>query len=156
VILDGDDPVEAGAGGEAEGASDDVDTGRIERDASLYNTFATSELASAPTKSTDASGPWYDVEEGRYTEEPATGLGSSEQHSVPSAPAQAQPQTLPQSSKPLQDQTNQQGLDDITRSTSVESAFHFLPKPSDSGDNGWTDESMAELEKELGLALEEE
>jgi hypothetical protein len=106
VILDGDDPVEAGAGGEAEGASDDVDTGRIERDASLYNTFATSELASAPIKSTDASGPWYDVEEGRYTEEPVTGFGSSEQHSVPSAPAQAQPQTLPQSSKPLQDQTN--------------------------------------------------
>jgi len=38
----------------------------------------------------------------------------------------------------------------------VESAFHFLPKPSDSGDDGWTNESMAELEKELGLALEEE
>jgi hypothetical protein len=38
----------------------------------------------------------------------------------------------------------------------VESAFHFLPKPSDSSDDGWTDESMAELEKELGLALEEE
>jgi hypothetical protein len=84
VILDGDDPVEVGAGGEAEGASDDVDTGRIERDASLYNTFVILELASAPTKSTDASGLWYDVEEGRYTEEPATGFGFFEQHSVPS------------------------------------------------------------------------
>jgi hypothetical protein len=75
---------------------------------------------------------------------------------VLSAPAQAQSQTLPQSSKSLQDQTNQQGLDDIIRSTSVKFAFHFLPKPSDSGDNGWIDESMAKLEKELGLALEEE
>jgi hypothetical protein len=75
VILDNDDLVEAGARDEAEGASGDVDTGCIEQDTSLYNTFATSELA-------------------------------SELHGVPSAPAQAQPQTLPQSSKPLQDQTN--------------------------------------------------
>jgi hypothetical protein len=37
----------------------------------------------------------------------------------------------------------------------VESALHSLPKSSDSGDNGWTDNSMAELEKELGLALKE-
>jgi hypothetical protein len=35
---------------------------------------------------------------------------------------------------------------------SVESALHSLPKSSD-GDDGWTDEKMAELEKELGLAL---
>jgi hypothetical protein len=126
VILDNDDdPDEAGAGDEAEGASSDVDTGSIERDASLHNTFATSELASEP-------------------------------HHVPPAPAQAQPQTLPQSSKPLQDQTKQQGVGTITRSTSVESVLHSLPKPSDSGDDGWTDESMAELDKELGLALIEQ
>jgi hypothetical protein len=31
-----------------------------------------------------------------------------------------------------------------------------LPKPSNYSDDGWTDDSMAELEKELGLALEEE
>ena len=86
----------------------------------------------------------------------ATSELASEPHGVPSTPAQAQPHTLPQSFKPLQDQINQQGVDNITRSTLVESAFHFLPKPSDSGDDGWTDESMAELEKELGLALEEE
>jgi hypothetical protein len=133
VILDNDDPDEAGATGEAEGASGNVDTRRIERDASLHNTVATLELALAPTKSTDASGPWYDVKESRYTEEPATGLGSS-------APAQAQPQSLPQSlpqsSKLLQDQTNQQGVDDITRSTSVESVLYSLPKSSDSGDDG--------------------
>jgi hypothetical protein len=39
---------------------------------------------------------------------------------------------------------------------SVESAPHSLPKPSNNVDDGWTDDSMAELEKELGLALEEE
>jgi hypothetical protein len=38
----------------------------------------------------------------------------------------------------------------------VESVFHFLPKLFNSSDDGWTIESMAELEKELGLALEEE
>lgn len=43
----------------------------------------------------------------------------------------------------------------ITRSASVEPALCSFPKPSDSGD-GWTEENMAELEKELGLALEEE
>jgi hypothetical protein len=81
---------------------------------------------------------------------------ASEPHGVPSTPAQAQPHTLPQSSKPLQDQTNQQGVDDITQSTSVEFALHSLPKPFDSGDDRWTNENMAELEKELGLALEEQ
>jgi len=39
---------------------------------------------------------------------------------------------------------------------SVGSALHSLPKPSNNGDDGWTDNSMAELEKELGLALEEQ
>jgi hypothetical protein len=96
-------------------------------------------------KQHETSGPWYDVEEGRYVEETTPGLGSHEQHSVPSAPAQAQP---------LQDQTHQQGVGSITRSTSVESALHPLPKSSDSGDDGWTDENMAELEKEPGLAWE--
>jgi hypothetical protein len=100
MILDDDDSDEASARDEAEGVSGDVDTGRIARDASLHHTFATLELALAPTKSIDTSGLWYDVVE------PAPGLGSCEQHGVPSAPAQAQPQTLPQSSTPLQDQIN--------------------------------------------------
>jgi len=39
---------------------------------------------------------------------------------------------------------------------SIESALHPLPKLPDSGNNGWTHDSMAELEKELGLALEED
>jgi hypothetical protein len=102
VILDNDnDPDEAGTGFQAEGASGTVDTGRIKGDTSLYNTVPTLELASAPTESIDASGPWYDVEEGRYIGEPAPGLGSHEQYSMPSAPVQAQ------SSTPQQDQTNQ-------------------------------------------------
>jgi hypothetical protein len=84
VILDSDD--DPGAGGQAESASGEVDIGRIDLDASLYSTFVTSELALAPTESINVSGPWYDVEEGRYIKELAQGLGSHEQHSVPSAP----------------------------------------------------------------------
>jgi hypothetical protein len=38
----------------------------------------------------------------------------------------------------------------------VESVLYSFPKSSDSGDNGWTDENMAELEIELGLALGEQ
>jgi hypothetical protein len=38
----------------------------------------------------------------------------------------------------------------------VESALYSLPQSSNSGDDGWTDENMAELEKELGLALGEQ
>jgi hypothetical protein len=63
-------------------------------------------------------------------------LDEAEQHDVSSAPAQAQPQTLPQPSKLLQGRANQQGVGDITRSTSVESALHSLPRLSDSGDDG--------------------
>jgi hypothetical protein len=157
VILDNDDDLDkAGSRGQSEGASDEVDTGHIELDASLRNTSSTSELASAITESTDASGLWYDIEEDRYIEEPAQGLGSHEQHSVPSTPGQAQLQILPQAPKPLPDQTSQQGVDDITRSTPVESTLYSIPQSSDSGNNRWTDESMAELEKELELALEEQ
>lgn len=38
----------------------------------------------------------------------------------------------------------------------MESMLYPLPKPSYSGDDGWTDNSMAELDKELRLALEEQ
>lgn len=76
MILDNDDLDKVHAGGQAEGASSEVDTGCIELDASLHNSLLTSELASAPTDSIDTSGPWYDVEEGRYVEETAPGLGS--------------------------------------------------------------------------------
>jgi hypothetical protein len=80
VILDNNGP------DKAEGASGDIDTGRIEGDESLYNAFVTSELALVPTESINTSGPWYDIEEGRYIEEPALGLGSRESYGVPSAP----------------------------------------------------------------------
>jgi hypothetical protein len=39
---------------------------------------------------------------------------------------------------------------------SIKSMLHPLPKLPDSGNNRWTHDNMAELEKELGLALEEE
>ena len=38
----------------------------------------------------------------------------------------------------------------------MESALHSVLRPSDSGDDRWTDDSIAELEKELSLALEEQ
>ncbi len=38
----------------------------------------------------------------------------------------------------------------------MESAPNSLPKLPINGDDGWTDESIAELDKELGLALEEQ
>jgi hypothetical protein len=33
----------------------------------------------------------------------------------------------------------------------VEFAFKSLPKSSNIGNNGWTDENMAELEEEIGF-----
>jgi hypothetical protein len=158
VILDidvNDAPDEAGAGDQAEGASGRVDTRCIELDTSLHNTLPTSVLPPALTESIDTSGLWYDIEEGCYIEESASGLESNEQHNVPSIPSQAQPQTLPQYPAPLQDQTEQQGIADIIQSTFVESALHFLPKLPNRGDNGWTPENVAELEKELETALRE-
>jgi len=153
MILDDDEEDETGTGNKAKGTSDIVQTVHIEGEAGPLNTLVTSELASGLTKSIDASGLWYDVEKGCYVEELAPGLGPCEQQGVPSTSAQAQPQTLPQSSTPLQDQTNRQGVDSITRSTSVEPAVYSL---SDSGDDGWTVDSMAEFEKELGLVLIEQ
>lgn len=119
-------------------------------DVDLHSTFATSEIASTPTMSIDAYCPSCDVEE------LALGLRPYKQHGIPSASAQAQPQTLPQSSAPQHDQTNQQGIGSVTWSASVGLAPYSLPKPSDSGDDGCTDEDTAELEKELGLALEKQ
>ncbi|KAH6661755.1 hypothetical protein B0J14DRAFT_663176 [Halenospora varia] len=65
---------------------------------------------------------------------------------------------LRQSSKPPQDQINQQDIGNAAQSTSVESAPppHSLPKPSNTGDDGWTEDSMAELEEEMGLAIVEQ
>src|SRR6266536_2425361 len=133
MILDNDESDEAGTEDKAEDAA--------------------SELASRPTKSIDTSGPWYDVEEECWIDEPTPRLGSCEPQGVPPTPTQDQPHTLHQSSRPSQDQINQQDISDIAQSTSVESAPHSLPRPSDNGDAGWTEDSMAELEREVGLAL---
>ncbi len=90
ILDDDDDSDEAGAEDEAEGASRDIDTGRGKRDASPQNTFAISELALGLIEPVDTSGPWYNIEEGRYIKEPVPGPGPREQHGVPSAPVQAQ------------------------------------------------------------------
>jgi hypothetical protein len=82
MILDGDEPHEAGAVDEA----GDVDPRHVEQDANSHDTLAASELASKPTKSIDTSGPWYDVEKGCWIDEPAPRLGSCEQQGVTSAP----------------------------------------------------------------------
>jgi hypothetical protein len=156
MLLDDDDSDMAGVKDKAGDISANVDTRCAEQDTTRHNTFATLDLTSGPVQPIDTSGPWFDLEEGCYVDEPAPGLGLGEQRGVPPATAQTQPQTLHQSSKLLQDQTNQQGVGSITESTSVESALHSLPKRPDSGDDGWTDNSMAELEKELGLAVEEQ
>lgn len=88
MILDNNNDLdEADTRGKAEGASSDIDTKYIKRDAGLRGTFATSELALALIEPIDASGLWYDVKEDRYIEEPAPGLRPHKQHSVPSIPA---------------------------------------------------------------------
>jgi hypothetical protein len=76
MILNDDDSDKACAGDEAEGAISDVDTRRVERDASLYNTLVTSELVLEPVKSIDASCSWDNAENGCYINRPAPGLGS--------------------------------------------------------------------------------
>ena len=56
MILDNDNDLDkARAGGQAEGASSEIDTGCIKLDASLYNSFPTFKLALAPTKPIDTS-----------------------------------------------------------------------------------------------------
>ena len=77
MILYNDDLGEVVTRNEAESTFGNVDTRRIKRNASLHNTFATSECTLTPIESIDASCLWYDVEEGRYIKEPALGLRSS-------------------------------------------------------------------------------
>ena len=154
MIFDDNGADNADAGNEVEGAFGDIDTGRIGRNASPH-IIASSELVSTLTESTNTSGPWYDVEGIYNVSEPAPGPRPQEQHGVPATPAQSQLQTVPRSSTPLQAQISQQDIDDITQNTSMGSAPDSLLNPSDNGNDRWTDESMAELEKELGLDLEE-
>ena len=133
----------------------------------------------------DTSGPWYEVE-GCYRDEPIPRFGSCEQKGMPLPSIQEQLQIFPISSQPMQDQINQQGIDYITQSTSLDSApLHTLPKPSPeprksagapgaksgrilrTGDGGeyWgypfplveqEDDSSHELGKDMLLAFEQE
>jgi hypothetical protein len=144
MILDDDDSSKAAVGHEAAGAIGECDTGRVEWDASLHNTFVTSELALEQGKSIDASDPWCGGGDSCYINE----------HDVPSVSGQDQTQILSQTSTPLQDQINQQDIDDITQNMSAGSDSPL--RPSNNGDDGWTENSMVELERELRLALEEE
>ena len=82
---------------------------------------------------------------------------SGEQQGVRPAPARDQPQIILQSSTPLQDPIDQQDIGGFTQSTSIASTPPSLPKPpSDNGDNGWTNECVAEMEKDLDLAIVEQ
>jgi hypothetical protein len=57
VILDNNNDLDkAHTRGKAEGAFSNIDTKHIKRDASLYNPFATLELALAPIEPINASG----------------------------------------------------------------------------------------------------
>jgi hypothetical protein len=102
-----------------------------ERDASPQSTLKTSDLVSRPTKPVDTSGPWFDVEEGRFIDEP-------ELSSI-----------FPPVSKPLPDH-------------SYKCVSNITAEPPSSltslldGNNGWTDDSVAELEAGVELALSEE
>lgn len=119
MTLDDNESDETGTGDEAEGASGDVDAAHIGRDTCLRTTFATLELTSGQTKSIDAFGPWYDAEEGCYIDEPTSRLGSCERQCTTPPFTQAQPQIFAQSSQPLQDQINQQGIDNITQRKNI-------------------------------------
>jgi hypothetical protein len=140
-----------------ESDSDDVLTGRIEGDMSLQNILANSELTPNLTQSIDTSSPWFDVEEGRYVIDPAERLPPCEKQGLPSS-AEDKLEFLSQSSKPLQGHSSQEVVDNCLRSTSAESTPQPPPQPEprDNGDIGWTDDAMVDLERELGLALEEQ
>ena len=154
MILDSDD--DPGARELAESASGDVESEVINPDTSFCDDFATSELVSAPTESIGTPSAWDDFEEGRYIEDSAQSHGFHKQQNEPSTPVQIQPQVHPQFSKPVRDQVSPQGVDEMTESTLVEPALSSLTKSSNSGDDGWTDKSSAELEAELDLAWREQ
>jgi hypothetical protein len=61
---------------ETKGAIGDVGIRRVKRDAIPHITLVTLEFALGSGKSIDASGPWYNVEDGCYIDGPAPRLGS--------------------------------------------------------------------------------
>ncbi|KAM0132888.1 hypothetical protein ACHAP3_006177 [Botrytis cinerea] len=128
VILDNDDDLDkARAGDQAEGAS-------------------------APTESIDTPGTWYDVEEASYVEETTRDLGlmSSTAFLLLPYKPNPRPSILPATAKSDSPARCRQYY-----SKHVGGVCTPLPPPP-SGDDEWTDEKMAESEKELGLALGEQ
>jgi hypothetical protein len=93
MILDNDDLDKACARDKAKGAISDINTRRVERDMSPYNTLVTSELALEPIKSINTSCLWDNAKDGCYINGPTPGLGSCQ--GVPSAPTKDQSQILP-------------------------------------------------------------
>ncbi len=87
MIFD-DELDQAGAADEADYASGDINIGRIGRDRSPHNTLASSELASGPAKPIDTSGPWYNVEEDRWIDEPAPSEGNDLEKDFEFTPAE--------------------------------------------------------------------
>jgi hypothetical protein len=70
VILDNNDNIDkVNIKNKAKGASSDVDSKHIKRDASLYNPFITLKLALAPIELIDISSLLYDAKEDRYIKE---------------------------------------------------------------------------------------
>lgn len=154
MIVDDDESDDAGVRDKAEGASGDVDIGRVRQDASPHNTLTTSELACESAESIDTSGPWWDVEDRCWICEPDLRLASCEQQ--PFAPTQDEPKILPQPPSPPQDPINQQDINTLNHTMSLEATPRSLPKPSGDGDDEWTQDSMAGLEKEGVLVLVEQ
>ena len=155
MILDDDGPEEESTEDEADNDAGDIETGHTELDASPQSTLKTSERASRP-KSTDISGPWYDVEEERYVDWPAPKFGPRTPRDMSCSPAPDQTKTLPALSIPPQDQINEQRVCDITPSSFEEFGAHSSNQNPNDSNNGWTEDQEAELENELTLALVEQ
>jgi hypothetical protein len=111
-----------------EATSDDVDTSRTQRDTSPSSTLPSQDHTSELSRPIDLSGleQWYDVETGCYINMELP--PGLEQEDSTSTPAQGCPHPL----------------------------SHSQPELSDENNEGWSDDNVAELEKELQPALEEQ
>jgi hypothetical protein len=127
MILDNESE-EEGTENEAEDRASDIETWYTKRNTSLQSTLKTSDLVSKPTKSIDTSGPWFDVEEGRFIHEP-------ELSSI-----------FPPVSKSLPDHSYK-CVNNITTELALSLTLSL------NGNDGWTDNSVAELEAGVELAL---
>jgi hypothetical protein len=142
VILTDDESDEESTDDEAEGAPSTIETVRV-----------SSGATSGRVKPPDASGAWYDIEEGRFVEEPVSSLPSCEQESTTSAIAQDQLQIV-SASQSLEVQSKQGAIAHFTRALSVGVRSHCLSQSSHTGDGEWTENKVVELEREVDLGSE--